>query len=368
MLQLGAPGHHSVDTEKKGLLARWFPQRRVTERMFRELRDEMSREHKDVIRELREIRRTAEQSRQKVEDALAAHEEALAALPELQARIERCLIAYTHDAKSSERIGDFKAGVDHQAVLAHVTRAVENARLEMAPCPHLVVENVFPEAMYDCLFEALPPPAFFEKTNDLRDEMPVPFTMAPAYSRVVWDLFHEAVEQALLPAVIAKFQPALDEFVRATWPSLGSWEQSGITLRAANPRLMLRRRGYLIKPHRDPRWAFLVALFYAAPRGSAHTYGTQLYRLIQERDEAHTSPLWLAPDECELARDVPGIGNSALMFLNSTGAHGASVPDDAPAGFLRYVYQARFSPDTATKTRLLELLAGEGRERWVATR
>jgi hypothetical protein len=328
----------------------------------------MSREHKDLIRELRDIRRTAEQSRQKIEGALAAHEEALAALPELEARIDRSLTAYAHDAKSSARLSDFRAKVDRPAVLAHVTRAVENARLELLPCPHLVVENVFPEDVYDRLVEALPAPVFFEKTSDLRDEMPVPFTMAPAYSRAVWDLFHEAVEGALLPSVIAKFRPALDEFVRATWPSLGSWEQSGVTLRAANPRLMLRRRGYLIKPHSDPRWAFLVALFYAAPRGSPHTYGTQLYRLKEERDEAHTSPLWLAPEECELARDVPGNGNSALMFLNSTGAHGASVPDDAPADFLRYVYQARFSPDTATKLRLLELLAGEGRERWVATR
>jgi hypothetical protein len=214
----------------------------------------------------------------------------------------------------------------------------------------------------------LPSPIFFEKTDDLRDEMPVPFTFAPAYSRAVWDLFHQAVEQALLPAVIAAFRPALDPFVRSSWPTLGSWDEAGITLRAANPRLMLRRRGYLIKPHRDPRWAFLVALFYAAPRGAGHTYGTQLYRLIQERDEPHTSPLWLGTGECELARDVPGMGNSALIFLNSTGAHGASVPDDAPADFLRYVYQARFSPDTKTKNRLIELLEAQSRDRWVATR
>lgn len=352
-------------------LGRLFPQRRVTEKMIDSLRDQMSREHKDVVRELREIRRTAEQSRQQIDLALAAHEEALAALPDLQARVERVATAYAHDAKSAPRLSDFLSMVDRQAVLAHVTRSVEHAELQLAPCPHLVVENIFPQDVFDRLIEALPAPVFFEKTDDLRDEMPVPFTMAPAYSRAVWDLFHEAVEQAFLPAVIAAFRPALDEFVRTSWPTLGSWEQSGITLRAANPRLMLRRRGYLIKPHRDPRWAFLVALFYAAPRGAGHTYGTQLYRLIQERDEAHTSPLWLKPEECEVARDVPGIGNTALIFLNSTGAHGASVPDDAPADFLRYVYQARFSPDTATKKRLLDLLTteqGERRDRWVVTR
>jgi hypothetical protein len=131
---------------------------------------------------------------------------------------------------------------------------------------------------------------------------------------------------------------------------------------------MLRRRGYVIKPHRDPRWAFLIALFYCAPRGSDHTYGTQLYRLKVERDEDHTSPMWMDPGECELVRDVPGIGNSAVIFLNSTGAHGASIPDDAPPDFLRYFYQARFSPDRAGKARLLELLEAESRDRWVATR
>ena len=354
-----------------GLLSRLFPQRHATEKAIAALRDEIGRDHKDMVRELREIRRTAEQSRQSVDQALAAHAEALAVLPELQAKVERLAIAYAHDAKSAPRVADFKATVDRQAVLAHVTRAVERAQLQLAPCPHLVVDNVFPEDVYDRLIESLPAPVFFEKTDDLRDEMPVPFTMAPAYSRAVWELFHEAIERALLPAVIAAFRPALDDFVRTSWPTLGSWEQSGITLRAANPRLMLRRRGYLIKPHRDPRWAFLVALFYAAPRGAPHTYGTQLYRLVRERDEAHTSPLWLAPEECQLARDVPGIGNSALMFLNSTGAHGASVPDDAPADFLRYVYQARFSPDTATKKRLIDLLTteeGERRDRWVVTR
>jgi hypothetical protein len=350
-------------------LDRLFPHRRA-EKMMSALREQMAREHKNVVRELREIRRTAEQSRQEFTGALAAHDAVLAALPELQARIDRCMSVYVQDAKHAARVNEFRASVDRAGVLAHVTAAVGRARLQLEPCPHLVVDDVFPDYFYDRLIDSLPAPVFFEKTADLRDEMPVPFVMAPAFSRAVWDVFHEAVEKALLPAVIAAFRPALDDFVRSSWPTLGSWEQSGITLRAANPRLMLRRRGYLIKPHRDPRWAFLVALFYAAPRNAPHTYGTQLYRLINERDEPHTSPLWLKPEECQLARDVPGIGNSALMFLNSTGAHGAAVPDDAPPDFLRYVYQARFSPDAPTKKRLLDLLTGEGaaRDRWVATR
>src|SRR5688500_13571816 len=194
--------------ETLGLLSRWFPQRHATEKALTALRDEIGREHKGLVRELREIRRTAEQSRQSIDRALAAHEEALAALPELQAKVERFSIAYAHDAKSAPRLDDFKATVNRQAVLDHVTREVERAQLQLSPCPHLVVDHVFPEDVYDRLIESLPAPVFFEKTDDLRDEMPVPFTMAPAYSRVVWELFHEAIERALLPGAPPPPPPA----------------------------------------------------------------------------------------------------------------------------------------------------------------
>jgi hypothetical protein len=227
---------------------------------------------------------------------------------------------------------------------------------------------VFPDSVYDYLIDALPAPIFFDKVSEHRDEMAVPLTFVPAYSRLVWQMFHDVVEQAVLPAILEVFRPALDEYVRASWPTLGSWSESAITLRVANPRLMLRRPGYLIKPHRDPRWAFLTALFYLSPRDGTQTYGTQLFRMKLERDEPHTSPFWAQDGECELVRDVPGIANSALVFLNGTGAHGASIPADAPADLLRYVYQARFSPDTETKARLLDLLTTDSRERWVAVR
>jgi hypothetical protein len=128
---------------------------------------------------------------------------------------------------------------------------------------------------------------------------------------------------------------------------------------------MLRRAGYVIKPHRDPRWSFLTALCYLAPRQAPQVFGTQLYRLRVERDPEHSSPFWPQPDECELVADVTGAGNSALVFLNSTGAHGATVPKDAPPDLLRYLYQARFSPDPATKARLVEMLEADARKRWV---
>lgn len=302
-------------------------------------------------------------------EQVAAHEKTLGALPDLRRQVERLLALYQDDAKWTDRLAAFRATVNPDAVRAHARRAVERVHLELDPSPHVVIDSVLPDDVYDALVEALPRPVYFDKVNEARDEMVVPFDCAPAFSRLVWGLFHDTIDQALLPALIDKFRPALDDFIRASWPALGSWTEAQVVLRQANPRLMLRRAGYEIKPHRDPRWGFLTALVYLVPRdGTVPAYGTQLYRLREERDEPHTSPFWARPEECELVRDVPGTANQALVFLNGTGAHGASVPPDAPSDFLRYVYQARFSPDAETKARLIDLLEAAHRDRWIAAR
>ena len=43
-----------------------------------------------------------------------------------------------------------------------------------------------------------------------------------------------------------------------------------------------------------------------------------------------------------MVREVPGRPNSAVVFLNSTGAHRASIPADAPPETDRYIYQVQF--------------------------
>jgi hypothetical protein len=182
---------------------------------------------------------------------------------------------------------------------------------------------------------------------------------------LVWDFFFApAVDRAIVPAAEEKFAGALDAIIGRYWPRLGSWRKSGVRLSVRNSRLLLRRPGYEIRPHRDPRWAFLTCLIYLQKRGADHVYGTQLYRLKQEREARHNSPFWVDERDCELVRDVPGGRNSALIFLNSTGVHGASIPADAPADLERYVYQAQLSPDEGTRRRLIEMLAGDKKAGW----
>lgn len=291
--------------------------------------------------------------------------DAVERLPELEARVEQCMVAYQKDARFAARAAEFAANIDARRVAAHVRRAVELSALHVDPCPHIVVQDLLPEDLYDEMLSALPATVFFKRHDPTREEIQVPFVFAPAYSRAVWDFYMErVVEETLIPALAEKFEPALDEFLARHWPSLGSWQQSGIRLRVTNSRLLLRRPGYVIRPHRDPRWAFFTCLVYLQKRGAHHVYGTQLYRLRTERDAVHSSPFWVDESECELVKDVAGGRNSALIFLNSTGVHGASIPPDAPADLERYVYQGQLGPDDATRARLIDLLSGDARAGW----
>jgi hypothetical protein len=165
-----------------------------------------------------------------------------------------------------------------------------------------------------------------------------------------------------------KFRPALDDFVRTHWPRLGSMSEAGIELRVSNSRLMLRRPGYVIKPHRDPRWAFLTCLVYLPRPADVESYGTQIYRLRNEPRVTHSSPLWVDPAECELVKEVPAEHNTALVFLNSTGAHGASIPSDAPPDTKRYLYQVHFSVEKEMRQKLLDGLDSDERGSWAAGR
>jgi hypothetical protein len=171
---------------------------------------------------------------------------------------------------------------------------------------------------------------------------------------LIWRFFYDvAVEGAMLPAAIEKFRPALDQFVQKHWPERGSYAESGIDLRVLKSRLLLRRPGYRITPHRDPRWAFLTCLVYLQRREDSQTYGTQFYRLREEREHAHHAPLWIDEADCELVKDIPARRNTAVIFLNSTGAHGAFIPSDASPETERFLYQVQFGPDGSTKRALM---------------
>jgi len=330
------------------------------------LNDKLREDQKATMRELRAITRKLEE----IEKTLSGQQALLSVVPELQTRVGQCVAAYTKDARYSDQAPrlreQFGTG---ERLAAHAIAAVARSTLELDPCPYLVIEDLLPADAADELVGAVPSNVFFKSQDMSRQEMQVPLVFAPERSRIAWGVFFDAViSNALARALTDKFRPALDDFLRLHWPAFGSMADNRITLEVSNSRLLLRRPGYVIKPHRDPRWAFLTCLVYLPKPGETETYGTQLYRLRHEPELEHSSPLWADPSQCELVRDVPARQNTALVFLNSTGAHGASIPRDAPEDTERYVYQVQFSVDEATRQRLIASLSGKARDGWATDR
>ena len=319
------------------------------------------RDQKAMAKQLRDLTRLVEGLQQNVA-ALGSR------LDKADTKIEQCIGVYTADATYAGRLPGLFERLDEARARRHAAGAVERARLEMDPGAHIVIEDLLPEDLADDLVKAVPPSLFFPRQNVKRQEIGVPFFFAPEHCRLVWSFFYRVLEDTILPAVIEKFRPALDDFMRKNWPARGTFAESGVALRVVNSRIMLRRPGYRIKPHRDPRWAFLTAIAYLQRPEDPHAYGTQFYRLREERDPTHHSPLWLDDDEVVFVKDVPARRNSVVVFLNSTGAHGASIPADAPEGTERFIYQVQFGPDEETKQRLIDELEGEAQQAWATPR
>ncbi len=326
----------------------------------------MREDQKAMTRELRTITRQLEQ----IEQRLASQDKVLAAVPQLQAQIQRCVTAYTKDARQAARMPSLRARLGGgEAIASHVASAVARAVLELDPFPHVVIENLLPEDLSDDLIGALPPAAFFTSEKMSRQELEVPFEFAPEYSRLVWGRLllegdHRgdgAGTDREVPARAGRFRAVALAGVGLALS--GRHRPAGLQFAADAP-----PPGYVIKPHRDPRWAFLTCLVYLPKSPEHQIYGTQLYRLRQEPELTHNSPLWADPSECELVKEVPARRNTALVFLNSTGAHGASIPRDAPADTARFLYQVQFGVDEGTREKLVDSLDGAKRASWATDR
>ena len=69
-------------------------------------------------------------------------------------------------------------------------------------------------------------------------------------------------------------------------------------------------------------------------------------------------------DECEIRKEVPGLPNTALAFLNARGVHSASIPENAAPKTYRHLYQLRLGPDWSTTQRLLKSMPKDVARRW----
>ena len=300
----------------------------------------------------------------RVDQLVDANRELGVAVRELRVRTEQLLTIHQLDAEQRFELRELPKQLDVDRIDAWVAGAVAAAPLRDDPFPHVVIEEWLPRDVYASVIRGLPPAIFFADREERRHRLPVPFPLAPAYSQYVWRFVaQEIVGRVLHRALNRKFSDTIRTYVRSFVPELP--DTIDLTLHPSDGRIMLRRPGYVIEPHRDPKWGFVTGLVYLARDADSEAHGTQLYRVNEDIEAPDGKPFYVDPCRCQLARAVPFRANTMLAFLNSAGAHGASIPVDAqPPDLERYVYQFRLGPDNRTIRKLLSLMPAERRARW----
>lgn len=281
-----------------------------------------------------------------------AVDETLRQLEEQRAELTRLRRAQALDLEAVDRIKSIEDVWKPAAIAAHVRSVVADAPVHTDPFPHLVLEPLLPPEAFRVLVDAVPPEEFFEgeKHLDLRG-IGKATTIVPLFSRIIWgSLRNDVIDCALAPALAERLRPFARELLRHSVGDELVEETLALPLHPHGLRLMLRRRGWTLRPHCDPRDQFISTLLYLAPPGEGDTYGTQLFRVLQDNFVPGWANTYYPEDEgvaCELAKTMPYRGNLCLSFLNlGGGAHGASVPEDAqPPDLRRLAFQFYMGPD-----------------------
>ena len=246
---------------------------------------------------------------------------------------------------------------------AHVACAIQRATLQSEPFPYAVVDDVLPKPLYAAVLKGIPPVEIFADRPANKQQLTVPFALAPAYSRTVWRFITGvAVSDWMMPAILEKFREPVHAWITHNWPSV---DPASIQFHSSDGRILRRERGYRIPPHRDPKWAFITGILYLARRTDSAAWGTQLYTVEGDEEARGPAPHWIDPARCRHVTDVAFRPNRLLVFLNSVGAHGAYIPDDAePETLDRYIYQFRIAPTLESMAVLKAALPEDRRPFW----
>jgi hypothetical protein len=334
----------------------------------------------DLVAEVRELRRAAksraldDQHQNALVETLSARVESLAAevramgetLNGISTRENQLRAIVRADAELADAMASLPKILDETRIVAHMREAVERAELRLDPFPHTVVTGLFPRNFYAALLRGLPPTELFGDKSLNKQHVNVPLTVAPVYSRRVWNFLVYELQRVLQPLLVEKFRDPLARWITTHWPALSDDPFAApMKLDVADGRIMLRERGYHITPHRDPKWGFLTCILYLAREHDSEAWGTQLYAVDGDVEATGAAPHWIDEQDCRLVEVVPYRPNTMLVLLNSTGAHGARIPEDAePADLRRYIYQFRIGASGSSIPRLMAMLPDEQRPLW----
>lgn len=271
------------------------------------------------------------------------------------------------NSRQHDDIARIAETLDEPRIAAHVRAAVAAAPMLTDPYEHVIVENVLPQPVYDLLIRAIPPAEFFDDRDPIKQNLWFPMEFGPTLAATVWGCLDAVIAPRVIrPVVLEKFRQPLDDYLSAMFGAEFLERARALPQSVSGGRLMLRRPGYHLAPHRDPKRSFLTCLLYFARDGDSPDFGTQIFRVLDDGEAGYKQTYYPTEDgrRCELVKVVPFKPNTMLVNLNARGAHGASIPGDAPASIERYAYQFYIAPQNDSLSALIKSLPGPRRAMW----
>lgn len=325
----------------------------------RAVRDALAR----LEQELQGLRAQQKEQAAATEQALASMKRDLEGIALREAQLRAIARADLHLARALPKLE--KNLATPEEIGAHIRASIDGAVLHESPFPYMVVDDVLPEPVFRSLVTGLPPAVLFADRPVNHQHLEPPFELAPQYSRRIWGFMVDIIVRDFIqPAVLDKLKDPVHAWFSENFPAMTEGVGS-LRLTTSGGRILLRRRGYRIPPHRDPKWAVVTCLLYLPRKGDDERWGTQLFTVNDDAEARGAKPHWIESAQCTLVEEVSFRPNRLLVFVNSVGAHGASIPDDAePADLERYAYQFRIGPDATSIGRLMDTLPDDRKVMW----
>jgi hypothetical protein len=250
-----------------------------------------------------------------------------------------------------------RRGVDYAPLFsapgmsAHVEDAIRRAPIHTDPSVHIVIDGLLPSQTYEALVDGIPRPVFFSQKDDTKQNLRLSnIHIAPESTIQMLTFLEEAlIPRLMVPALLQKLTPHIREFYTREYGAERGQALAAIPHEATRGRLMLRRPGYHLDPHLDPKRVVFTCLLYFARPGDSEAFGTTFYRMDGTPNIDRTNTFYPQAQgiRCDPVKMVPFRPNTAVAFLNWGGAHGADIPKDAPKDTERYSYQFYVSPEPA---------------------
>ena len=301
-----------------------------------------------------------------VRAALAAIRTELSTLQDLRRRV--ALLDWIERRRPLlEHLGTLSA----ESLRPHVLRAIADAQVVADPTTHVIVENVLPADFYQLLVEAIPPAEIFSTRDPVKQDFEMAdLPTAGLLTQRVWRFFDDEVIAGIVaPALLERFRSAVVDHYAETGGQEFGVRAAALPHRTVSGRLQLRKPGYHLAPHLDPKRVAVTGLLYFPRPGDTEDFGTQLFSV--DRPFVASGLKTFFPEaagmKCELARTVPYRPNTMMAFVTSRAAHGATLPAGAPLAE-RYAFQFYVKPHDGELIKLLRDLPAEAQETWAGIR